>query len=61
MIYYVLCFSFMFLQVLARQAKKVTFLVWHSAKFERFLKKTEATFCYSNIEDFDKVVLATLQ
>lgn len=25
----------MFLQVLARQAKKVTFLVWHSAKFER--------------------------
>lgn len=35
MIYYVLCFSFMFLQVLARQAKKVIFLVWHSAKFER--------------------------
>lgn len=35
MIYYILCFSFMFLQVLARQAKKVIFLVWHSAKFER--------------------------
>ena len=46
MIYYILCFSFMFLQVLARQAKEVIFLVWHSAKFEKenFWKKLRQPF-----------------
>ena len=41
--------------------RKVNFLHWHYLKLgRRIKKKTEAKFCYSDIEDFDKPVLTTL-